>query len=230
MQTTFTGSAIPKLKLLAVRETPGYRVAADPSICTNVELLSAMIGGPKQIEIAEAILAHFSGDLHLMYQASVGELVSIAGVGESTAARLRWAFVLACRLSTAPLDRIEINSPADAAALCSDMSTFDVEHLRLIALNTKNKVLGMVDVYKGSVNSSQVRVGEVFRYAIQRNASSVIFCHNHPSGEILASSDDVAVTRALVQAGKLLEITVDDHIIIGQGKWISLRQKGLGFA
>ena len=105
-----------------------------------------------------------------------------------------------------------------------------MEHLRLIALNTKNKVLGLVDVYKGSVNSSQVRVGEVFRYAIQRNASSVIFCHNHPSGEILASNDDVVVTRALVQAGKLLEITVDDHIIIGQGKWISLRQKGLGFA
>ncbi len=189
-----------------------------------------MIGGPKQIEIAEAILSHFSGDLHLMYQASVGELVSILGVGESTAARLRSAFVLACRLSTNSLDRIEINSPADAAALCSDMSTFDVEHLRLIALNTKNKVLGVVDVYKGSVNSSQVRVGEVFRYAIQRNASSVIFCHNHPSGEILASNDDVVVTRALVQAGKLLEITVDDHIIIGQGKWISLRQKGLGFA
>ena len=184
MQTTFTSTAIvPKLKLLAVRETPVYRVAADPSICTNVELLSAMIGGPKQIEIAEAILSHFSGDLHLMYQASVGELVSIAGVGESTAARLRSAFVLACRLSTTPLDRIEINSPTDAAALCSDMSTFDVEHLRLIALNAKNKVLGMVDVYKGSVNSSQVRVGEVFRYAIQRNASSVICAHNHPSSD-----------------------------------------------
>ncbi|MGA7192841.1 MAG: DNA repair protein RadC [Anaerolineales bacterium] len=229
MQTTFTSTAIvPKLKLLAVRETPVYRVAADPSICTNVELLSAMIGGPKQIEIAEAILSHFSGDLHLMYQASVGELVSILGVGESTAARLRSAFVLACRLSTTPLDRIEINSPADAAALCSDMSTFDVEHLRLIALNAKNKVIGMVDVYKGSVNSSQVRVGEVFRYAIQRNASSVIFAHNHPSGESNPSPDDVAVTRALKQAGKLLEIDLLDHIIIGHNNhWSSLKEKGL---
>ena len=229
MQTNFLDAyASQKLKLLTVRETPVYRVSTDPSNCTMLELLAALIGGPKQIEIAEAVLAHFRGDLHLINQAPVSELVSIPGVGGVTAARLRSAFVLSSRLALASMERIEINSPSDAASLCTDMSTFDVEHLRLIALNTKNKVLGVLDVYKGSVNSSQVRVGEVFRYAIQRNASAVICAHNHPSGETSVSPDDVSVTRALRQAGKLLDIELLDHLIIGYNNhWASLKEKGL---
>ena len=101
-----------------------------------------MIGGPKQIEIAEAIVAHFKGDLHLLFQASVVELVSISGVGEATAARIKSALALSRRLSMTSMDRVTVNSPGDAAALCSDMSTFDVEHLRVIMLNTKSMVLG----------------------------------------------------------------------------------------
>ena len=233
MQTNFMGAVqtTPKLKLLAVRETPVYRVAADPSTCTTLELLAAMLGGPKQIEIAEAIFAHFKGDLQQLHQATVTELVSIPGVGEATAVRIRSALVLSRRLAMNSMDRAFIGSPADAAALCEDMSTFDVEHLRVIVLNTKSMVLGLVDVYKGSVNSSQIRIGEVFRPALQRNASSVIFAHNHPSSEISPSPDDVAVTRAFVQAGKLLEISVLDHLIIGSSKkWTSLKERGLGFA
>ena len=232
MQTTFMGVSYtpPKLKLLALRETPAQRSLTDSTACTNLELLSAMIGGPKQIEIAEAIVAHFKGDLHLLFQASVVELVSISGVGEATAARIKSALVLSRRLSTTSMDRMTINSPADAAALCSDMSTFDVEHLRVIMLNTKNMVLGISDVYKGSVNSSQIRIGEVFRPALQRNASSMVIAHNHPSGSESVSPDDVAVTRAIVQAGKLLNIDVLDHIIQGHGNFCSLKEKGLGFS
>jgi len=231
MQTTFMGvSYTPsKLKLLALRETPAQRSLTDSTACTNLELLSAMIGGPKQIEIAEAVAAHFKGDLHLLFQASVLELVSIPGVGEATAARIKSALTLSRRLSMANIERTTINSPSDAAALCSDMSTFDVEHLRVIMLNTKNMVLGIADVYKGSVNSSQVRVGEVFRPALQRNASGIIIAHNHPSGDATPSPNDVAVTRALVQAGKLLDIQPLDHVVIGHGKWVSLKERGLGF-
>lgn len=232
MQTTFMGVSYtpPKLKLLALRETPAQRSLTDSSACTNLELLSAMIGGPKQIEIAEAIVAHFKGDLHLLFQASVVELVSISGVGEATAARIRSALTLSRRLATTGIERASITSPADAAALCGDMSTFDVEHLRVIMLNTKNNVLGIADVYKGSVNSSQIRLGEVFRPALQRNAPSVVIAHNHPSGSSEPSPDDVAVTRALVQAGKLLDIQVLDHIILGHSQWVSLKEKGLGFS
>jgi DNA repair protein RadC len=231
MQTTFMGVSYtpPKLKLLALRETPAQRSLTDSSACTNLELLSAVIGGPKQIEIAEAIAAHFKGDLHLLFQASVVELVSIPGVGEATAARIKSALALSCRLSMTNMERTSINSPGDAAALCSDMSTFDVEHLRVIMLNTKSMVLGIADVYKGSVNSSQIRLGEVFRPALQRNAPSIVIVHNHPSGDATPSPDDVAVTRALIQAGKLLDIQVLDHLVIGHGKFTSLKEKGLGF-
>jgi len=232
MQTTFTGVsyAPSKLKLLALCETPIQRSLTDSSACSNLELLSAMIGGPKQIEIAEAIAAHFKGDLHLLFQASVVELVSISGVGEATAARIKSALALSRRLSMASMDRVTVNSPGDAAALCSDMSTFDVEHLRVIMLNTRSMVLGMADVYKGSVNSSQVRVAEVFRPALQRNAPSIIIAHNHPAGSCEASPDDIAVTRVINQAGKLLNIELLDHLIVGHGSWASLKQKGMGFS
>jgi DNA repair protein RadC len=87
-----------------------------------------------------------------------------------------------------------------------------------------------VEVYKGSVNSSQVRVGELFKDAIRINASAIIVVHNHPSGDPTPSPDDVAATRAIVQAGKLLDVDVLDHMVIGQGKWVSLKERGLGFS
>ncbi len=89
--------------------------------------------------------------------------------------------------------------------------------------------LGSLLPYQGSVSSSQVRVGEVFQAAVARTASSIVICHNHPSGDPTPSPDDVAVTRAMVQAGKLLDITLLDHLVIGQAKWVSLKERGLGF-
>jgi DNA repair protein RadC len=230
MQTSFTGFQLPKLKMFALRETPSYRVSADPSACTDVELLSAVIGGPKQIEIAEAILAHFQGDLHRLHQAAIAELVAIPGVGEATAVRLRSALVLSRRLSMSTSDTAEVSSPGSVYNLCLDMATFDVEHLRVIILNTRNKVIGAVDVYKGSVNTAQIRPAEIFRSAIQRNGTAIIIAHNHPGGDPTPSPDDVAVTRALVSAGKLMEINVLDHLVIGHGRYVSLKEKGLGFA
>jgi len=229
MQTSFTGFQMPKLKMLLLRETPSYRVSADPSACTDVELLAAIVGGPKQIEIADAVLSHFQGNLHRLHQAASAELVSIPGVGESTAARLRSALVLSRRLTMSVSNLADVNSPADAYGFCLDMETFDVEHLRVIVLNTRSKVIGAVDVYKGSANSAQVRAGEVFRPALQRNGTAIIIAHNHPGGDPTPSPDDVAVTRALVNAGKMLEISVQDHLVIGHGRYVSLKERGLGF-
>ena len=122
------------------------------------------------------------------------------------------------------------SSPADAAALVSyEMSALEQEHLRVMLLDRRNRVLETVEVYKGSVNSSQVRVGEIFKEAIRKNASCIVIIHNHPSGDPTPSPDDVAVTRAIVQAGKLLDVDVLDHLVIGQGKWVSLKERGLGF-
>ncbi len=109
------------------------------------------------------------------------------------------------------------------------MSALEQEHLRVMLLDRRNRVLDTVEIYKGSVNSSQMRVGEIFKEAIRQNASALIVIHNHPSGDPTPSPDDVAVTRAIVQAGKLLDMDVLDHMVIGQGKWVSLKERGLGF-
>ena len=221
---------LPRLKTLPLREQPAYRVSQNASACSQIELLAAVIGGPKQIEIAEALLAHFQGDLHRVYQAHVTEIANVRGIGQNTAARIKAALNLGLRLSLPIEERPTINSPGDAAALVQpEMSLLETEHLRVILLDTRNHVLDIVEVYQGSVNSSQVRVGEVFKQAVRRNAAAVIICHNHPSSDPTPSPDDVAVTRAFVQAGKLLDTEVLDHLVLGK-RWVSMKERGLGFS
>ena len=159
------------------------------------------------------------------------ELCNQHGIGEAKAAQIKAAIELGRRLTLeSPEECPTINSPADAAALVSyEMSGLEQEHLRVFLLDTRNHVLDIVEVYKGSVNSSQVHVGELFKPAIRRGASAIIIAHNHPSGDPTPSPDDVAVTRAILQAGKLLGIDVLDHIVIGLGRWVSLKERGLGF-
>jgi DNA repair protein RadC len=130
-----------------------------------------------------------------------------------------------------PEERPAIHSPADAANLVQyEMSALEQEELRVILLDTRNRVLAVETIYRGSLNSSQVRVGEVFRTAIRRNSANLIVVHNHPSGDPTPSPDDVAVTRAIIQAGKLLDVEVLDHVVIGRGRFISLKERGLGFS
>jgi DNA repair protein RadC len=219
-----------KLKTLPLREQPAYRVASNALGCSLVELLAAVVGGVKQIEVAEGLLARFNGDVHRLYQAHVTEIASVHGVGQQTAVRLKAALALGLRLQEPPGDRPVVNSPADAAALVQqEMSLLQQEYLKVILLDTRNRLLDISEVYHGSVNSSQVRIAEVFKPAIQRMAPAILVCHNHPSQDPTPSPDDVAVTRAMVQAGKLLDIQLLDHLIIGGGRFVSLKERGLGF-
>jgi DNA repair protein RadC len=110
------------------------------------------------------------------------------------------------------------------------MSLFEQEYLKVMLLDTRNRVLEIVEIYHGSVNSSQVRVGELFKPALQRMAPAIIALHNHPSQDPTPSPDDVMVTRAIVQAGNLLDTDVLDHIIIGGSRFVSLKERGLGFS
>ncbi len=220
----------PILKTMPLREQPAYRITQDPTACNITELMAAVIGGSKQIELSQALLARFDGDIRRLYQAHPSELAKVKGIHQATAIRIKAALNLGLRLSMPGDERTAINSPADAAALVqAEMSLLEKEHLRTILLDRRNRVLEIVEVYQGSVNSSQVRVGEVFHAAISRHASALILIHNHPSGDPTPSPDDVAVTRAIVQAGKLLDIDLLDHLVIGQGKWVSLKERGLGF-
>lgn len=227
---TLTHYEQPKLKTMPLREQPAYRVAQNATACNLTELMAAVIGGQRQIEIAQALLARFKGDIRRLYQAHPMELAKVKGISQATAVRIKAALNLGLRLNLPNEERPTINSPADAAALVQhDMSLLEKEHLRTLLLDRRNRVLEIVEVYQGSVNSSQVRVGEIFQAAVGRMASALVVVHNHPSGDPTPSPDDVAVTRAIVQAGKLLDIEVLDHLVIGQGRWVSLKERGMGF-
>jgi DNA repair protein RadC len=220
----------PKLKNMPLREQPAYRVTQNATACNLTELMAAVIGGQKQIEIAQDLMVRFNGDIRRLFQAHPAELAQVKGINQTTAVRIKAALNLGLRLNIPNEERPTINSPADAAALVQyEMGLLEKEHLRVLLLDTRNHVLEIVEVYQGSVNSSQIRIGEVFRPAIQRMASAIIVCHNHPSTDCSPSSDDVAVTRALVQAGKLLDINLLDHLILSLRGFVSLKERGLGF-
>ncbi len=220
----------PRLKTLPLREQPAYRVSQNAAACNLSELLAAVIGGQKQIEISQALLARFDGDIRRLYLAHPAELAKVRGISQATAVRIKAALNLGLRLNVPNKERPTINSPADAAALVQyEMALLEKEHLRVILLDRRNRVQDIEEVYQGSVNSSQIRVGEVFRAAIRQLASCIVVIHNHPSGDPTPSPDDVAVTRAIVQAGKLLDVECLDHLVIGHGSWVSLKERGLGF-
>jgi DNA repair protein RadC len=217
-------------------DRPRERLSAlGPQALTNAELIAILlrvgVAGENAVEVGQRLLQKFGG-ISGLHRASMKELVTQHAIGEAKAAQIKAAIELGRRLMLeTPEERPSINSPADGAALLQyEMSALEQEHLRVILLDRRNRVLETVEVYKGSVNSSQVRVGELFKDAIRVNASAVIVAHNHPSGDPTPSPDDVAVTRAIVQAGKLLDIDVLDHLVIGQGKWVSLKERGLGFS
>ena len=221
----------PILKTMPLREQPAYRITQNANACNLTELMAAVIGGQKQIETAQLLLTHFNNDIRRLFQAHPAELAKVRGISQATAIRIKAALNLGLRLNLPNEERPTVNSPADAAALVMyEMSLLEKEHLRVIVLDRRNHVLEIVEVYQGSVNSSQVRVGEIFKPAIARTASAIVVCHNHPSTDPTPSPDDVAVTRAIVQAGKLLDCEVLDHLVIGHGgKWVSLKERGLGF-
>jgi DNA repair protein RadC len=109
------------------------------------------------------------------------------------------------------------------------MGGLEQEHLRTLLLDTKNRVLASPTIYVGSVNASIIRVSEIFREAVRENATALIVAHNHPSGDPTPSPEDVHVTRSIVEAGSLLGIDVLDHLVIGHQRFVSLKERGLGF-
>ena len=222
----------PALRNLPLRERPAYRVGhTGADVCALNELLAAVVGGPHQVEIALALLARF-GDLAGLARAGVHELAQVDGLGQSRAAALQAALELGRRaLMAAPEERFVVRSPGDVAQmLLAEMSHLEQEHFRVLFLDTRNRVLDAQTVYVGSLNASHIRVAEVFREAVRRNCAAIICVHNHPSGDPSPSPEDVAVTRQLVAAGKLLDVEVLDHLVIGgPTRFVSLRERGLGF-
>jgi DNA repair protein RadC len=193
-------------------------------------LLRVGIPGENAVQVGERLLNE-SGGLPGIHRMSFDELCQQRGLGEAKAAQIKAAIELGSRMAQQTQgEHPTIHGPGEAADLVRyAMSALEQEVLKVLLLDTRNHVLRIQEVYQGSLNMSLVRVGEIFKQAIRLNAASIIVVHNHPSGDPTPSPEDVALTRAIVQAGKLLDIDVLDHLVIGGGKFVSLKEKGLGF-
>jgi DNA repair protein RadC len=225
----------PTIKELPSSERPRERLLHyGAGALSNAELLAIILRTGTQEENAVRLaqrLVSVYGSLAGLVQANTSELASQKGLGPAKVAQVKAALELGRRmLVESPEERPQVRSPADAANLVmSEMSFLEQEHLRVMLLDTKNRVVDTPEVYVGSLNTSLIRVGELFREAIRSNCAGLIVLHNHPSGDPTPSPEDVAVTRQIVEAGKLLDIEVLDHLIIGRQRFVSLKERGLGF-
>jgi DNA repair protein RadC len=220
---------------LPAAERPRERLRSyGPSHLSNAELLAIILrtgtASESVLSLGGRLLSQFGG-LAGLARANYDELRSIHGFGEAKTAQLKAAFELGRRLlSLQENERAVIHSPQDVANLLQgEMAFLEQEHLRVVLLNTRNQVLAIPEVYKGNVSSAVVRPGEVFREAVRSNAPAVIVVHNHPSGDPTPSQEDIQITGQLIDAGKLLDVEVLDHVVVAQNGFISLKEKGLGF-
>lgn len=205
---------------------------AGPAALGTTELLAVLLGtgtrGRGVVPMAESLLSTF-GSLQELSRAPVEEIDQVSGMGPAKAAALLAAFELGRRAhGPAGGDRYVIRSPDDAAALLApQMANLDREHFRAILLNTKHEVLAVLEVAVGSLDSAPIHPREVFKEAVRRSAAAVIVAHNHPSGNPEPSGDDLAITDRLRAAGQIVGIDVLDHLIIGHGRFVSLRDRGV---
>jgi DNA repair protein RadC len=223
------------IKELQPDERPRERLKQyGASTLSNGELLAIALNtgikGESVTAMAQRLLTDHGGLSGLMRLDFV-ELARERGVGESKAAKVKAALELGRRLAAiSGDDRPTITTPEDVVQLIGvDMAALEQEQLRVILLDTKHRILAVRTVYQGSANEATVRIGELFRDAVRHNAVAIVLVHNHPSGDPTPSSADVALTVDVVDAGRLLDITVIDHIVIGQGRHVSLKRLGLGF-
>ncbi len=220
---------------LAETERPRERLASlGAQSLSNAELLAILlrlgVSGENAVQVGQRLLRTFGG-ISGLHRAPFEEICAQRGIGPAKAAQIKAALELGHRMRVeTPEERPGVHSPKDAANLVQfQMSALEQEELWVIMLDTRNRVLHIDAIYRGSLNSSQIRVGELFKSAIRRNAAAIVVAHNHPSGDPNPSPDDVAVTRAIVQAGKLLDVEVLDHLVIGGTGFVSMKERGLGF-
>jgi len=198
---------------------------------SNTELLAILlrtgIKGENVLNLSARLLTEHEGLLGIA-KADFSELAARKGLGPAKTSQLKAALELGKRLSLAvPTQKPQITSPESAAnLLMADMRLLSQEHLRVLLLDTKNYVIASPTIYIGNTAEINICVKEVFRPAVKANATAIILAHNHPSGDPTPSPEDIQITRQIMEAGKLLGIKVTDHIIIGQQRFISLKEIG----
>ena len=200
---------------------------------SNEELLAILLRtgtkGENVIALSKRLLIELDG-LDGLLNVRFEEASKIKGIKKVKACQIIAMMELFNRFRTLRSQResFKISSPRDVSTLLiNEMSNFKQEVFKLILLNTKNVVIGTKDVFKGTLNSSIVHPREVFKEAIQRGSASIIVCHNHPSGDPNPSKEDINITLRLKECGKIMGIELLDHIIIGNNKYVSLKEKGI---
>ncbi|NLP46689.1 MAG: DNA repair protein RadC [Epulopiscium sp.] len=206
-----------------------------PAFLSDAELLAIIfrVGsrGERAVEVAQRLLTlneHNPG-LPGLYDASLKDLQKVKGIGEVKSIQIQAVMELSKRFAKYQgKEQFKISSPSSIAAVyMEEMRYLKQEHFKVVLLDTKNKIIGDRDVTIGSINASIVHPREVFKEAIQKSAAHIIILHNHPSGDPTPSREDIQVTKRIFEVGNLIGIPVLDHIIIGNGKYISLKEKDL---
>ncbi|MCS5349296.1 DNA repair protein RadC [Staphylococcus aureus] len=221
-----------KIKEMVTSEMPRERLLSHGAkSLSNTELLAILINtgrkGFSSIDISNELLKATS-NLNELKKASVNDLIQVKGIGLQKAITLKAAFELGERMGRrSESNRVKITQPSDVADLMmASMKDLPQEHFMILLLNSKNIVIKEACVFKGTLNSSIVHPREIFSIAIRENANAIIAVHNHPSGDVTPSQEDIMTTLRLKECGLILGVDLLDHIIIGDNKFTSLVEAG----
>ncbi|NFR86247.1 JAB domain-containing protein [Clostridium botulinum] len=222
-----------KIKDIPKKERPKEKLLSyGADTLNNSELLAIILRtgtkGENVLQLSNRLLSKFQG-LDGILEASLDDITSIKGIKEGKASQILALAELFKRFRTfKSADRdIKIMSPNDLAMLINgEMSLLKQEILKVIFLNTKNIVIGIKDVFKGSLNTSIVHPREIFKEAVNKSSAKIIISHNHPSGDPTPSKEDINITLRIKECGEIMGIQLLDHIIIGKNGFISLKEKG----
>lgn len=213
-------------------ERPRERfIQSGPHSLSNHELIAILLRtGTKEesvLQLSNRLLSRFEG-LRQLKTATLEELTEMKGIGQAKAIQLLAALEIGRRVANLSFnERYVIRSPEDGANyLMNDMRFLTQEHFICLYLNTKNQVIHKQTIFIGSLNASIVHPREVYKEALRRSAASIICFHNHPSGDPSPSREDIEVTKRLSECGKIIGIDMLDHLIIGENKFVSLKEKG----
>ncbi len=193
-------------------------------------LLRTGVKGENVLSLSSKLLSKLGG-LSGLSDATISDMSEMHGISEAKACQVLAAVELGKRAASMnPQHRPAIGSPEDVNNIVGpEMSQLAQERLRVLLLNTKNRVMAMRDVYQGTVNSASVRVAEILRPAIRENCPYIIVVHNHPSGDPTPSPEDILVTRRINQSADMMDIELLDHIVIGEQSFVSMKGRSLGF-